>query len=487
MKLRDPELLRTRAFVGGAWVDAANAATHKVTNPATGEVLGTVPALGAGETRLAIQAAGEALPAWAARTAKERAAILRRWYELLMANQEDLATLMTAELGKPLAEAKGEIAYGASFIEWFAEDGKRLYGDIIPGHQSDKRLLVLRQPVGVVAAITPWNFPLAMITRKAGPALAAGCTFVCKPASQTPFSALAAALLAERAGVPAGVMSVVTGDAAAIGGEMTSNPIVRKVTFTGSTAIGKKLMAQCAGTMKKISLELGGNAPFIVFEDADLDAAVAGAIASKYRNTGQTCVCANRLLVQAPVYEEFTKKLVAAVAKLKVGDGLKGPTDQGPLIDAKALAKVEEHLEDAVAKGARIVQGGRPHALGGTFFEPTVLTEVTPKMLIAREETFGPIAPLFRFETEADAVRMANDTEFGLAAYFYTRDLARSWRVAEALEYGIVGLNTGLISTEVAPFGGMKESGTGREGSKYGILDYTELKYLCVGIGERRP
>jgi succinate-semialdehyde dehydrogenase/glutarate-semialdehyde dehydrogenase len=464
-------------------VDAADGATHKVTNPATGEVLGSVPALGATETRRAIEAAGAALPAWAARTAKERAAILRRWYELLMANQEDLATLMTAEQGKPLAEARGEIAYGASFIEWFAEEGKRLYGDVIPGHQSDKRLLVLRQPVGVVAAITPWNFPLAMITRKAGPALAAGCTFVCKPAGQTPYSALAAAVLAERAGVPAGVISVVTGDAAAIGGEMTSNPIVRKLTFTGSTAIGKKLMAQCAATMKKISLELGGNAPFIVFEDADLDAAVAGALASKYRNTGQTCVCANRLLVQAPVYEEFTRRLVAAVSKLKVGDGLKGATDQGPLIDAKALAKVEEHLADAVAKGARVVQGGRRHALGGTFFEPTVLTGVTPQMLIAREETFGPIAPLFRFQTEADALRMANDTEFGLAAYFYTRDLARSWRVAEALEYGIVGLNTGLISTEVAPFGGMKESGTGREGSKYGILDYTELKYLCVGIG----
>jgi succinate-semialdehyde dehydrogenase / glutarate-semialdehyde dehydrogenase len=483
MKLRDPELLRTRAFVGGAWVDAAGGATHNVTNPATGELIGTVPVLGVTETRRAIQAAGDALPAWAARTAKDRATILRRWYELLMANQEDLATLMTAEQGKPLAEAKGEIAYGASFIEWFAEEGKRLYGDVIPGHQSDKRLIVLRQPVGVVAAITPWNFPLAMITRKAGPALAAGCTFVCKPAGQTPYSALAAAALAERAGIPAGVLSVVTGDAAAIGGEMTSNPIVRKLTFTGSTAIGKKLMAQCAGTMKKISLELGGNAPFIVFEDADLDAAVAGAIASKYRNTGQTCVCANRLLVQAPVYEEFTKRLVAAVAKLKVGDGLKGATDQGPLIDAKALAKVEEHLEDALAKGARVVHGGRRHALGGTFFEPTVLTEVTPKMLVAREETFGPIAPLFRFETEADAVRMANDTEFGLAAYFYTRDLARSWRVAEALEYGIVGLNTGLISTEVAPFGGIKESGTGREGSRYGILDYTELKYLCVGIG----
>ncbi len=483
MKLRDPQLLRTRAFIGGEWLNANDGATHPVINPATREVLGTVPVMGSAETRRAIEAAQAAFPAWAARTAKERAAILRRWYELLLANQDDLATLMTAEQGKPFAEAKGEIAYAASFIEWFAEEGKRLYGDVIPGHQPDKRILVLRQPVGVVAAITPWNFPLAMITRKAGPALAAGCTFICKPAGQTPYSALAAAALAERAGLPAGVLNVITGDARAIGGEMTSNPIVRKVTFTGSTEIGKQLMAQCAGTMKKISLELGGNAPFIVFADADLDAAVSGAIASKYRNTGQTCVCANRLLVQAPVYEEFTRKLVAAVAQLRVGDGLKGATDQGPLIDEKALAKVEEHLQDALAKGARVVQGGKRHALGGTFFEPTVLTGVTPKMMVAREETFGPIAPLFRFESEADAIRMANDTEFGLAAYFYTRDLARSWRVAEALEYGIVGLNTGLISTEVAPFGGMKESGTGREGSKYGILDYTELKYLCVGIG----
>jgi succinate-semialdehyde dehydrogenase / glutarate-semialdehyde dehydrogenase len=483
MKLRDPDLLRPRAFVAGKWADAANGASFKVLNPATREPLGALPDMGAADTRRAIESAAQAFPAWAAKTAKERAVILRRWFELLMANQEDLATLMTAEQGKPLAEAKGEIAYAASFIEWFAEEGKRLYGDVIPGHQSDKRILVLRQPVGVVAAITPWNFPLAMITRKAGPALAAGCTFVCKPASQTPYSALAAAALAARAGVPDGVLNIVTGtDSVAIGGEMTANPIVRKVTFTGSTAVGKKLMAQCAGTMKKISMELGGNAPFIVFEDADLDAAVAGAIASKYRNTGQTCVCANRLLVHAPVYEAFTKKLVQAVQQLRVGDGLKGPTDQGPLIDDKALAKVEQHLADALGKGAKVVQGGKRHALGGTFFEPTVLTEVTPAMLVAREETFGPVAPLFRFESEADAIRMANDTEFGLAAYFYTRDLARSWRVAEALEYGIVGLNTGIISTEVAPFGGVKESGTGREGSKYGILDYTELKYLCVGI-----
>jgi succinate-semialdehyde dehydrogenase / glutarate-semialdehyde dehydrogenase len=483
MKLRDPELKRDQAFVGGKWLGAANGATLTVTNPATGKPLGTVPDMGAADARRAIEAAERAFRPWAALTAKQRAAILHRWYELLMANQEDLATLMTAEQGKPLAEARGEIAYAASFIEWFGEEGKRLYGDIIPPHQADRRLLVLRQPVGVVAAITPWNFPLAMITRKAGPALAAGCTFVCKPASQTPYSALAAAVLAERAGVPAGVLNVITGNATGIGGEMTSNPIVRKVTFTGSTEVGKKLMAQCAGTVKKITMELGGNAPFIVFDDADLDAAVLGAIASKYRNTGQTCICANRLLVHAPVYEAFTAKLVQAVAKLKVGDGLQGATDQGPLIDKKAVDKVEQHLADAVAKGARVAQGGKRHALGGTFFEPTVLTEVTPSMMIAREETFGPVAPLFRFETEADAIHMANDTEFGLAAYLYTRDLSRSWRVSEALEYGMVGLNTGIFSTEIAPFGGVKESGIGREGSKYGILDYTELKFVCVGLG----
>ncbi len=484
MKLRDPDLLRTQAFVGGKWLDAASGATQQVVNPATGEPLGTVPDMGAAETRRAIEAARQAFPAWAALTARERGAILRRWYELLMANQEDLATLMTAEQGKPLAESRGEIAYGASFIDWFAEEGKRLYGDVIPGHQADKRNLVLRQPVGVVAAITPWNFPLAMITRKAGPALAAGCTFVCKPAHQTPYSALAAAVLAQRAGVPAGVLNVVTGaHAAVIGAELTSNPLVRKLTFTGSTAVGKKLLAQCAGTVKKVSMELGGNAPFIVFEDADLDAAVTGVIASKYRNTGQTCVCANRVLVQAPVYEAFAARLVQAVAKLRVGDGLKGATDQGPLIDSKALAKVEEHVADAVNKGAKIALGGKRHALGGNFFEPTVLTDVTPAMLAAREETFGPVAPLFRFDTENDAIRMANDTEFGLAAYFYTRDLARSWRVAEALEYGMVGLNTGIFSTEVAPFGGVKESGIGREGSKYGILDYTEIKFLCVSLG----
>jgi succinate-semialdehyde dehydrogenase / glutarate-semialdehyde dehydrogenase len=482
MHLKDPTLLRTQAFLNGEWVNAANHATVDVLNPATAEKLGTVPDMGAAETRRAIEAAAAAFPAWAAKTAKDRGAILRRWFDLMMANQDDLAIIMTAEQGKPLAESKGEIAYAAAFIDWFAEEGKRLYGDVIPTHQSDKRLLVLRQPIGVVAAVTPWNFPAAMITRKAGPALAAGCTFVCKPAAQTPYSALAMAELGRRAGIPAGVLNIVTGTAAAaIGGEMTSNPIVRKITFTGSTGVGKKLMEQSAGTLKKLSLELGGNAPFIVFEDADLDAAVAGAITSKYRNTGQTCVCANRFLVQSSVYEAFTRRLVDAVAQLRVGDGLQGVTEQGPLIDVKALAKVEEHIADAVAKGAQIAHGGKRHALGGTFFQPTIVTDVTNAMLLAREETFGPVAPLFRFDTEEQAIKMANDTEFGLASYFYTRDLARSWRVAEALEYGIVGLNTGLISTEVAPFGGIKESGFGREGSRYGILDYTELKYLCVG------
>ena len=463
-------------------MDAANHAIYGVHNPATGEKLGTVPDMGAGETRRAIEAAHGALPDWSSRTAKDRGAILRKWADLMIANQDDLAILMTAEQGKPLVESKGEIAYASSFIDWFAEEGKRIYGDVIPTPQSDKRLLVLRQPIGVVAAVTPWNFPAAMITRKAGPALAAGCTFVCRPSQLTPYSALAMVELGRRAGIPPGVLNMVTGrDSGAIGGEMTGNPRVRKITFTGSTAVGKRLMEQSAGTLKKLSLELGGNAPFIVFDDADLDAAVAGAIASKYRNTGQTCVCANRFLVQGSVYEAFTDKLVAAVSKLRVGDGLQGVTDQGPLIDAKALAKVEQHVADALSKGARIAVGGKRHALGGTFFEPTILTGVTNDMLVAREETFGPVAPLLRFETEADAVKMANDTEFGLASYFYTRDLARSWRVAEALEHGIVGLNTGLISNEVAPFGGIKESGFGREGSKYGILDYTELKYLCMG------
>jgi succinate-semialdehyde dehydrogenase / glutarate-semialdehyde dehydrogenase len=481
LNLKDPTLLRQQCYVDGQWLDARSGGTRPVTNPASGTVLGTVPDMGADETRAAIEAAAAAFPAWAARTAKDRATLLRRWHDLMLANAEDLAALMTAEQGKPLAEARGEIAYAASFIEWFAEEAKRVYGDVIPGHQPDKRIFVLRQPVGVVAAITPWNFPAAMITRKAGPALAAGCTFVCKPAMQTPYSALAMAELAHRAGIPPGVFSVITGSAVAIGGEMTSNPIVRKVTFTGSTEIGKKLMEQCAGTLKKLSLELGGNAPFIVFDDADLDAAVQGAIASKYRNTGQTCVCANRLLVQEGVYDAFVAKLVEAVRKLRVGDGLQGATEQGPLIDAKAVAKVEEHIADALAKGGRIALGGKRHALGGTFFEPTIITGVQPSMLVAREETFGPVAPVFSFKDEKQAIRMANDTEFGLASYFYTRDLARSLRVAEALEYGIVGLNTGIISTEVAPFGGVKESGFGREGSKYGILDYTELKYLCIG------
>jgi succinate-semialdehyde dehydrogenase/glutarate-semialdehyde dehydrogenase len=481
IQLKDPSLLRQQSYISGEWQNADSGGTIDVRNPATGDRIGTVPKMGTAETRRAIEAAQAAMPAWARKTAKERAHILRKWYDLMMANVDDLATIMTAEQGKPFAESKGEIAYSASFIEWFAEEAKRVYGDIIPGHQPDKRILVLRQPVGVVAGITPWNFPSAMISRKAAPALAAGCTFVCKPAVQTPYSAFAMAELAHRAGIPAGVLNILTGSASEIGAEMTSNPIVRKVTFTGSTEIGKKLMAQSSGTLKKLSLELGGNAPFIVFDDADLDAAVQGAIASKYRNTGQTCVCANRLLVQSGVYEAFTRKLVEAVSQLRVGDGLKGATDQGPLIDDKALAKVEEHVADAVGKGAKVAFGGKRHALGGTFYQPTVLVDVTPKMAVAREETFGPVAPLFRFESEADAIRLANDTEFGLAAYVYTRDLGRSWRVSEALEYGIVGLNTGIISTEVAPFGGVKESGFGREGSKYGILDYTEIKYVCAG------
>jgi succinate-semialdehyde dehydrogenase/glutarate-semialdehyde dehydrogenase len=479
--LHDNTLLRNQCHVNGRWIDASDGRRQDVMNPARGNVVSSVPLLDAAATRAAIEAASAAFPAWAARTAKERAVILRRWFDLMMANQEDLATLMTAEQGKPLAEARGEIAYAAAYIEWFAEEARRIYGDVIPGHHADKRILVLRQPVGVVAAITPWNFPTAMITRKAAPAIAAGCTFIVKPAMQTPLSALAIAELAARAGRPAGVFNVITGKASELGPELTGNPIVRKLTFTGSTEVGKKLMVQSASTLKKLSLELGGNAPFIVFDDADLDAAVQGALASKFRNTGQTCVCANRLLVQRGVYDDFAGRLGAAVRQLKVGDGLAGATDQGPLIDAAALSKVREHIDDALTKGAQVLVGGKPHALGGTFFEPTVLTGVTTAMECAREETFGPVAPLFRFDTEADAIRMANDTEFGLASYVYTRDLARSWRVSEALEYGIVGLNTGLISTEVAPFGGIKESGFGREGSKYGILDYTELKYVCVG------
>jgi succinate-semialdehyde dehydrogenase / glutarate-semialdehyde dehydrogenase len=481
LNLKDPSLFRQECYIDGAWCKADSGKAVDVNNPATNEVLGTIPNMGADETRRAIEAANAAWPGWRRKTAKERANILRKWFNLMLENQDDLAVLMTAEQGKPLAEAKGEVVYGASFVEWFAEEAKRIYGDTIPQHQPDKRIVVIKEPIGVVAAITPWNFPNAMITRKCAPALAAGCPVVIKPASQTPFSALALAVLAERAGIPKGVVNVVTGSAKAIGGEMTSNPIVRKLSFTGSTEIGKLLMEQCAGTVKKVSLELGGNAPFIVFDDADLDAAVEGAIASKYRNTGQTCVCANRLLVQEGVYEAFAQKLAVAVGKLKVGDGLKGETQQGPLIDMKAVAKVEEHIADAVGKGARIAVGGKRHALGGSFFEPTILVDVTPKMAVAREETFGPVAPLFRFKTEEEAIRMANDTEFGLAAYFFSRDIGRVWRVAEQVEYGIVGINTGIISTEVAPFGGVKESGIGREGSKYGMDDFLEIKYLCMG------
>ncbi|MFC3944084.1 succinate-semialdehyde dehydrogenase I [Pseudomonas gingeri NCPPB 3146 = LMG 5327] len=481
MNLRDSSLFRQQAYIAGVWSDADNGQQIKVNNPATGEILGSVPKMGAAETRRAIEAAEKALPDWRARTAKDRATVLRRWFELIMANQDDLARLMTLEQGKPLAEAKGEIAYAASFIEWFAEEGKRVYGDIIPGHQPDKRLLVIKQPIGVTAAITPWNFPCAMITRKVGPALAAGCTMVIKPASQTPFSALALAELATRAGIPEGVLSVVTGSAVQIGAELTGNPIVRKLSFTGSTEIGRQLMAECARDIKKVSLELGGNSPFIVFADADLDAAVEGALMSKYRNAGQTCVCANRLYIHESVYDEFADKLKAAVARLRLGNGLDEGTTTGPLIDENAVLKVQEHIADAVGKGARIVAGGQPHALGGTYFEPTILVDVPRDALVAREETFGPLAPLFRFSDEADVVAQANDTEFGLAAYFFARDLSRVFRVAEALEYGIIGINTGIISTETAPFGGMKSSGLGREGSRYGIEDYLEIKYMCLG------
>ncbi|WP_223443337.1 MULTISPECIES: NADP-dependent succinate-semialdehyde dehydrogenase [Pseudomonas] len=482
MQLNDPKLFRQQAYIDGVWVDADNGQTLKVNNPATGEIIGSVPKMGATETRRAIEAADKALPAWRALTAKERANKLRKWFDLMMANQEDLARLMTLEQGKPLTESRGEIAYAASFLEWFGEEAKRVYGDMIPGHQVDKRLMVLKQPIGVTAAITPWNFPSAMITRKAGPALAAGCTMVLKPASQTPYSALALAELAERAGIPKGVFSVVTGSAGEVGAELTGNPIVRKLTFTGSTEIGRQLMVECAKDIKKVSLELGGNAPFIVFDDADLDAAVEGALISKYRNNGQTCVCANRLYIQDGIYDAFVEKLTAAVARLNIGNGLENGITTGPLIDAKAMAKVQEHIDDAVSKGARVVAGGKPHALGGTFFEPTVLVDVPRNAAVAKEETFGPLAPLFRFKDEAEVIAMANDTEFGLASYFYARDLSRVFRVGEALEYGIVGVNTGIISNEVAPFGGIKASGLGREGSRYGIEDYLEIKYLCIGI-----
>jgi succinate-semialdehyde dehydrogenase/glutarate-semialdehyde dehydrogenase len=476
-------LLEGRSYLDGAWVNADSGKTFAVTNPATGEEIIKCADLGQAETARAIDAAYAAQPAWAAKTAKERSAIMRRWYELIVENADDLAALLTAEQGKPLAEAKGEILYGASFIEWFAEEAKRVYGDTIPGHQADKRIVVLKQPIGVVAAITPWNFPNAMITRKAGPALAVGCSMVLKPAKQTPLSATALVVLAEQAGVPKGVLNVITSnDSRSIGNEMCSNDKVRKLTFTGSTEVGRVLMKQCADSIKKLGLELGGNAPFIVFDDADIDAAVEGAMMCKFRNAGQTCVCANRIYVQAAVYDAFAEKLGVAVSKLKVGDGFGEGVTTGPLIDLAGLAKVEEHIADATAKGAKIAAGGQRHELGGSFYLPTILTGVTQKMAVAREETFGPVAPLFKFETEEEVIAMSNDTEFGLAGYFYARDLGRVWRVAEALEYGIVGINTGIISTEVAPFGGVKQSGLGREGSKYGADDFLEIKYLCMGI-----
>ena len=482
LELQDSTLLKADGYINGEWCGAADGARFDVTNPATGEVIGSLPDMGVAETREAIEAADAAWPAWRAKTGKERAGILRKLFFLMMENQEDLAQLITAEGGKPLAESRGEVAYGAAFIEWFGEEAKRTYGDLIPATFSDRRIVADKQPIGVCAAITPWNFPIAMVTRKVGPALAAGCPMVLKPAHDTPLSALALAELAERAGVPPGVFSVVTSSSGrTVGGELTSNPIVRKLSFTGSTATGKVLMRQCADTIKKLSLELGGNAPFIVFDDADVDKAVAGAIASKYRNSGQTCVCVNRFLVQDGVYDEFASKLTAAVEAMKVGNGVEEGVVQGPLINEAGVAKVKEHVEDAVGKGAKVVAGGKQHALGGNFFEPTVLTDVTPDMVVAREETFGPVSPLFRFESEKEAIAMSNDTEFGLAAYFYTRDSARTWRVSQALEYGIVGVNEGIISTEVAPFGGVKESGLGREGSKYGIEDYLEIKYICMG------
>jgi len=481
ISLNDPSLLHEQCYIDGEWVDAADGKSIDVNNPATGEIIGTVPSLSADETRRAIEAADAAWPAWRAKTGKERCNIMRRWYNLMMENQEDLAVLMTSEQGKPMLESRGEIAYAASFIEWFAEEAKRVYGDTMNHPLPGKRIVVIKQPIGVVAAITPWNFPAAMITRKCAPAMAAGCPVVIKPASQTPLSALALAELAERAGIPKGVLNVITGQARVLGGELTENATVRKLSFTGSTEIGKLLMSQCAGTVKKVSLELGGNAPFIVFDDADLDAAVVGAMLSKYRNAGQTCVCANRFLVQDGVYDAFAERFATAVKDLKVGNGLDDGVQQGPLIDGNAVEKVEQHIADATAKGATLMTGGSRHSLGGTFFEPTLLSGVTTDMAVTREETFGPVAPLFRFSDEAEAIRMANDTEFGLAAYFYSRDIGRIWRVAEGLEYGIVGINEGIISNEVAPFGGVKESGIGREGSKYGMDDFLEIKYLCLG------
>ncbi|SUA63882.1 NADP-dependent succinate-semialdehyde dehydrogenase [Oligella urethralis] len=475
------DLFKQQAYIDGQWVDADSGETLEVINPATGEVLGTVPKMGQAETRRAIEAAERAQKQWRAKSAKERALVLRKWFDLVMQHQDDLARIMTLEQGKPLAEAKGEIAYGAAYLEWYAEEGKRAYGDIIPGPASDRRIVVTKEPVGVCAAITPWNFPSSMITRKVGAALGAGCSMVIKPAAQTPYSAFALCVLAEEAGVPAGLVSVVTGSASEIGKEMTANPIVRKFSFTGSTEIGRLLMSQCSDQIKKVSLELGGNAPFIVFDDADLDAAVEGALISKYRNAGQTCVCANRIYVQDDIYDAFVEKFVAAVNKIKVGAGTEANVTQGPLIDKAAVSKVQEHIDDAVSKGAKVAAGGKQHDLGGLFFEPTVLTEVTSSMKVAKEETFGPLAPLFRFKTEEDVVQMANDTEYGLAAYFYSRDLGRVWRVAEALEYGMVAINTGILSNEAAPFGGIKQSGLGREGAKYGLDDYLETKYMLMG------
>jgi succinate-semialdehyde dehydrogenase / glutarate-semialdehyde dehydrogenase len=482
MNLKDPALLRHEAFIDGEWQSADDKSTFEVVDPSNGESLGTVPMMGAAETRRAIDAANAAWPAWRKKTAKERAVIMRRWFDLMIANADDLALILTTEQGKPLAEAKGEITYAASFIEWFAEEGKRVAGDTLATPAADKRIVVTKEPIGVCAAITPWNFPAAMITRKVAPALAAGCPIVVKPAEATPLTALAMAVLAERAGIPKGVLSILTGDPKAIGGEMTSNPIVRKISFTGSTAVGRLLMAQSAPTVKKITLELGGNAPFIVFDDADLDAAVEGAIASKYRNSGQTCVCTNRFYVHEAVYDAFAEKLAAAASALKVGNGQEAGTLLGPLINEAAVKKVEAHIADAIGKGAKVVTGGKRHTLGHGFFQPTVLSGVTSDMLVATEETFGPLAPIFKFSSDDEVVRLANDTEFGLAAYFYSRDIGRVWRVAEALESGMVGINTGLISNEVAPFGGVKQSGLGREGSHYGIDDYVVIKYLCIGV-----
>ena len=482
MQLKHPELLKNQAYIDGQWIAADQKNSLPVTNPATGEVVGHVPMISSAQVEQAVEAAETALATWKQTTAKERSVLLRKWFNLMIEHQEDLAVILSTEQGKPLTESRGEIAYGASFIEWFAEEAKRTYGDVIPHDKQGRRLVVIKQPVGVVAAITPWNFPNAMITRKVGPALAAGCTVVIKPASETPLSALALVALAEQAGIPKGVINVVTGSSREIGGVLTTHPTVKKVSFTGSTGVGKLLMEQCSSTMKKVSMELGGNAPFIVFEDADLDKAVAGAIASKFRNSGQTCVCTNRILVQENVHDVFVEKLSKAVQALKVAPAFEDGAEQGPLINEKSVEKIEEHIADALSKGAKVVVGGKRHALGQTFFEPTLLSDVTPDMLVAKDETFAPLAPVFKFKTDEEAVFMANDTEFGLASYIYTESLSRAWKVGEALEYGMVGINEGLISTEVAPFGGIKESGSGREGSKYGIEDYLEIKYMCMGI-----